>query len=285
MGAIKNRMVEDLRLKGYAPSTCRQYVVYSERFIAHFMRPPTELTNEDVRAYLLHLEAQGLASSTRRLHASSIRFLYRVTLSMPEVVEDLLLPRVSIRAPEILSGAEVGRLFAAMRSLKYEAAAKTMYGSGLRVSEVCQLEVGDIDASRMVIRVRQGKGARDRFTVLPEQLLRTLRKYWAAERPARPYLFPSSQRAKPLSVSAIQKAIHVAAKAAGLRKRVSPHALRHAFATHMLAMGADIRQIQVMLGHRSIQSTARYTHLSRRFVSAVGSPLDVLGTAAGEALG
>lgn len=285
MGTIKDRMVEDLRLKGYSPATRRAYVQCAQRFVAYFMRPPTALGAEEVREFLLELSSRGRSASTVRVYGSALKFLYEVTLRSPEVVAHLLLPRTRSRVPEVLSGAEVRRLFAAMRQLKYQAIAKTMYGSGLRVSEVCRLELRDIDADRMLLRVREGKGGVDRFTVLPASLLRVLRTYWSVERPVQPYLFPSSQKPKPLDTCTVQVAIRAAAKAAGLAKHVTPHTLRHTFATHMLAMGTDIRQLQVMLGHRSIQATVRYTRVSKRYLESAGNPLDILTTPAGAALG
>lgn len=286
MGVIQDRMVEDLRLKGYAESTRREYLRCSRGFVRHFMRAPDELGADDVRAFLVHLLDEGKSASVRKMYTAAIRFLYVVTLKRPEVVADLLYPKVPIKLPEILSGTEVLRLFAAMESAKYRTAMKVAYGTGLRSSEVCRLEVSDIDSKRMVVRVRAGKGAKDRYTMLPEQLLWVLRAYWKATRPAGPYLFPSRMKpTEPMSPSSLVVAVRKAATAAGITKDVTPHTLRHTFATHLLAMGADIRQIQVVLGHNSIKTTARYAHMSKRHIAAVASPLDLLGTEEAVVLG
>ena len=286
MGVIKDRMVEDLRLKGYAQSTQREYVRCATNFVRRFMRPPTELDADDVRAFLVELVDDGKSPSVRKMYTAAIRFLYKVTLKRPEVVADLLYPKVPIRVPEILSGTEVLRLFEAIESPKYRTAMKVAYGTGLRSSEVCRLQVSDIDSQRMVVRVREGKGAKDRYTMLPEQLLCALRGYWRATRPDGPYLFPSPTKpGEPMSPRSLEQAVREAVQAAGLTKRVTPHTLRHCFATHMLAMGADIRQLQIVLGHSSIKTTARYTHMSKRHIAAVASPLDLLGTEQAAVLG
>lgn len=283
MGSTRDRMVEDLRLRGYASSTEENYVRYAKRFVAYFMRPPSELDAEKVREFFVHLVEEGSSPANRKMFTAAVRFLYEITLKQPEVVADLPYPKVPVRLPEILSGTEVLDLLDAMTSLKHQVAVMTAYSAGLRVGEVCALTAGDIDSKRMVIHVRDSKGGRDRYVMLSERLLWVLREYWAGTRPDGPYLFPG--RSGHISAESIQKAIRKAATAAGLTKRVTMHVLRHTFASHLLEMGADIRQIQLVLGHQSIQTTARYTQMSIAQIAAVGSPLDILGTEEAATLG
>lgn len=281
MGTTRERMIADLRLRGYSPHTIRTYVSCARRFVERFMKHPSELTYEDLRRYFLQLENEGLAESTRSTYLAALKFLYTVTLDMPDVVDPLPRPRVPKVLPVVLSRGEVLRLFEAITSLRYRMAAYTLYAAGLRVSEVCNLEVSDIDSERMLLRVRRGKGGKDREVTLSPVLLKFLREYWVAERPPGPFVFPSTQADdKRMPPSTLRHALGRARKAAGIDKKVSPHTLRHCFATHMLEMGADIRQIQVLLGHRSIQSTARYTQVSTRHIATMESPLDALLEAA-----
>lgn len=276
MGETRDQMIADLRLCGYADGTRYVYVTYAERFIAHFMRPPAELGTDEIREYLLFLEDLGLAASTRVIHVAAIRFLYRVTLKKPQVVEDIPRPKARAPLPQILSHSEIMRVFDHMTSMRCRVAAMTIYGTGLRVGEVCRLETSDIDSKRMLIRVRMGKGGRDRYVMLPRTLLQTLRAYWMVLRPQGPLLFTCIRDdSRPLPDNTLRMALYRAREDAGVTKPVGPHILRHCFATHMLEMGADIRQIQLLLGHGSMQSTARYTQLSKKAIAAMKSPLDL----------
>lgn len=276
MGETRDRMIEDLRLLEYSKHTVRSYVRNARRFVMHFKTPPTELNSEHVRQYLLFLEDSGLAASTRAVHLAAIKFLYNVTLDRPEVVEKLSPPKVPVRLPEILSYSEVQRVFDHVTSLRCRVVAMTIYASGLRVSEAVRLSHDDIDSNRMLIRVRQGKGKKDRYTMLAGRLLHTLRSYWVIQRPTGPFLFPSKQGPdRHISARTIRRALQRAGKSAGVTKKVTPHILRHCFATHLLDLGADTRQVQLLLGHASIQSTARYTQLSTRRIAAMKSPFDV----------
>lgn len=275
MGETRDQMIADLRLCGYAEGTRYAYVKYAERFVAHFDRHPDELGSDEIRAYLLVLEDQGLAASTRKIHLAAIRFLYRVTLKRPEVVEDLPRPKGRSPLPQILSHSEIMDVFEKMTSIRCRMAAMTIYGTGLRVSEVCRLRITDLDAKRMLIRVEMGKGGRDRYVMLPRTLLHTLRAYWVVRRPGGPFLFTTLRDdSRPLPANTLRRALRKAGKVAGIDKPVGPHILRHCFATHLLEMGADIRQIQLVLGHGSIQSTTRYTQMSKESISAMKSPLD-----------
>jgi len=257
------------------------YLGCAERFVAYHRRSPTALGEAEIRAFLDHLVREKRVSrSTHGVHVAAIHFLYRVTLERPAVVQRIQYPRrVSERLPEILSTAEVERLITGVSRPKHRAMLMVAYGAGLRVSELCALLPADIDSQRMLIRVRAGKGGNDRYVMLSPRLLVTLREYWRVRPPSGPYLFPSPRPDKALSRMAVFRVVRQAARRAGLRKRVNPHMLRHCFATHLLEAGTDIRVIQVLLGHRSIRTTARYVMVSREHVGTVASPLDALAIA------
>jgi site-specific recombinase XerD len=278
MGQLRERMAVDLRLRGLSPVTQRVYLRCTERFVAPHRRSPTVLGAAEIRSFLDHLvREQRVSRATLRVYVAAIHFLYRVTLDRPVVVRRIPFPRRDgERLPTILSPAEVERLIAAVSRPKHRAMLMTLYGAGLRVGEVCALVPADIDSQRMLIRVRAGKGNKDRYVMLSPRLLATLREYWRLRPPRGPYLFPSPRPDKPLSRMAVFRVVRRAARRAGLRKRVSPHVLRHCFATHLLEAGADIRVIQVLLGHRSLRTTARYVLVSREHVGTVTSPLDAL---------
>ncbi len=191
MGKLREKMTEDLRLQGCAPSTCESYLSCVRAFAAYHRRSPEHLGEAEVRAFLLHLEAKKSSASTLNVYASALKFLYRVTLQRPELADRIPHPRrIAQRLPDVLTGSEVELLLRSIQSLKHRAIVMTAYGAGLRVSEVCALCVQDIDSQRMVIHIRQGKGKRDRFVMLPERVLAVLREYWGKERPVRPFLFP-----------------------------------------------------------------------------------------------
>jgi site-specific recombinase XerD len=233
----------------------------------------------EVRQFLMHLvETKKVGPATRKMHVAAIKFLYEITLRRADVVAAIPWPKVAHGVPEILSGSEVAQLLDAVEGLKHRAIIMTAYGSGLRVSEVCALQVEDIDSRRMTIRVRKGKGNQARYVLLPERVLALLRRYWAVERPSKPWLFPGKQSGRPVSEASVRYQLRSAARKTGLTKRVNPHVLRHSFATHLLELGTDIRVIQMLLGHRSIRTTMRYTRVTSRLVSKTKSPVDVLGT-------
>jgi site-specific recombinase XerD len=282
MGKVRDQMAVDLRLRGLSPVTQRMYLGCAARFVAYHHRSPTTLGPTDVRAFLDHLvRERRVSSSTHAVYVAALQFLYRVTLDRPAVVQRLAYPRrVGQRLPQILSPTEIAQLLAAVRSLKHRAMVMVLYGAGLRVSEMCALVPTDIDSQRMLIRVRAGKGDKDRYVMLSPRLLTTLRAYWRQRPPRGPYLFPSPRPGHPLSRKAVWHVLRRAARRARLRKPVTPHGLRHCFATHLLEAGTDIRVIQVMLGHRSLRTTARYVLVSRHHVGTVESPLDALPLAA-----
>ncbi len=279
MGKLREKMSEDLRLRGCAPSTCESYLGCVRAFAAYHRRSPDQLGESEIRKFLLHLESRKASSSTLNVYVCALKFLYRVTLGRPELAEKIPRPRRIVqRLPDVLTGTEIERILDSIASLKHRAIVMTAYGAGLRVSEVCALRIEDIDSQRMVIHIRQAKGKRDRFVMLPERVLHALREYWRTERPRHSFLFPGGVPGRCISVSSVQKALNRAAERAGLTKRVSPHVLRHSFATHLLELGTDLRVIQTLLGHGSLRTTLRYTRVSRSHLQKTPSPLDVLGT-------
>jgi site-specific recombinase XerD len=274
-------MTQDMRLRNFAPGSVNAYVDCVARFARHFGKSPDSLGPQDVRAFLLHLiEQRRVSWSYYNLHLQALRFLYNITLGRPAALEHLVCPRQPKRLPVVLSPDELARFFAAVSSPKHRASLMTAYAAGLRVAEVASLQVSDIDSQRMVLRVRQGKGRKDRYVMLSPVLLEILRAYWKAARP-RTWLFPSPCGDGPLTPSAVMKACRRAHRASGLEKHVTVHTLRHSFATHLLEAGTDLRTIQVLLGHDSPRTTAVYTHVSPAAVRATVSPLDRLDLASG----
>jgi site-specific recombinase XerD len=276
MGALRDQMAVDLRLRGLSPVTQRMYLRCAARFVAYHHRAPTVLGEAEIRAFLDHLvRERRVSGSTHTVTVAALQFLYRVTLARPEVVQRILYPRrVAARLPVILSPGEVEQLLGAVRSLKHRAMVMVAYGAGLRGSELCALVPTDMASARMLIRVRVGKGDNDRYGMLSPRLLATLRAYWRQRPPRGPYLFSSPRPGQPLSRKAVWHVLRRAAARARLRKRVTPHVLRHSFATHLLEAGTDMRVLQVLLGHRSLRTTARYALVSRAHVGTVQRPLD-----------
>jgi integrase/recombinase XerD len=286
MGQIRDRMEADLKLKGFALTTRKEYLLRARHFVAYFGRSPEELGEPDVRKFLLHLvEERGVRATTHRMYVAAIKFLFAVTLKRPEVVATIPWPRVPKKLPDVLSGEEVERLLNATRSPKHRALLMTAYGAGLRISEACTLEVGDIDSKRMMIHVREGKRGKDRYVMLSPRLLNALRLHWRRLHPRGRYLFPGGFPNAPITPSAVSLMLRKAVARAGLGKRVTFHCLRHGFATHLLEAGEDIRTIQRLLGHSSIQTTAHYTAVSKAHIARTRSPLDMLGTQAARAFG
>jgi integrase/recombinase XerD len=286
MGQIRERMEADLKLKGFSPTTSKEYLLRARHFVAYYRRSPEELGEGEVRQFLLHLvEERGVRAATHRMYVAALRFLFVVTLKRPEVVASIPWPKVPRPLPDILSGKEVEKLLSTVRSIKHRALLMTAYGAGLRISEACTLEVGDIDSKRMMIHVREGKRGKDRYVMLSQKLLDTLRLHWRRLHPRGRYLFPGAFPGAPITPSAVSLMLRKAVAAAGLTKRVTFHALRHGFATHLLEAGEDIRTIQRLLGHTSIQTTARYTAVSKAHIARTRSPLDMLGTPAAQAFG
>ncbi len=286
MGDLKDRMEADLRILNLGAGTQKAYLRYAYNFTKYFMKSPADMGEEEVREYLLHLlDERELKPSTVKVHTAALKLLYNVTLKRPDVVRSIRMPRVPQQVPEILSGSEVETFLESLESPMYRAIAMTMYGAGLRVSEACRLQIEDIDSKRMVIRIRNGKGGKGRYSKLAERLLVVLREYYRHARPPGSYLFPGQPADKPISPESVRRAMNKATEACGISKRLTPHVLRHSFATHLHETGTDIRVIQVLLGHRSIRATQLYAQVSTQQVSRTKSPLDLLGTKEGKVLG
>lgn len=286
MSVLRERMEADLKLRNFRPSTQVAYVNCVRRLARYFKSSPAGLEEDDVRKFLLHLrEEEGLSPSTLKVYVAALKFFYTVTVYRPEVVRPFCVPKVPSKVPVVLSGSEVEALFGAIHSLKYRGILMATYGAGLRVSEACGLQVSDIDSKRMMLRVSDGKGGKQRYVMLSQRLLQILREYWRAERPEGLYLFPGQLPDKPVSPASVRAVLKQAVKDCGIEKPVTPHVLRHSFASHLLETGTDIRTIQVLLGHSSIRTTQGYTHVSARHIARTTSPLDVLGTKEGEVLG
>ena len=274
MGKLKDKMSEDLQLRRYAPSTCRQYMDCARNYVAYHMRAPDQLGERDVRRFLLYLvQEKKVSDSTHKMHVAALKFLYTITLNRPHVIAAIPWPKVRQKLPDILSGSETDALLDAMESVMYRAIIMTTYAVGLRIAEVCKLPVAAIDSKRMVIHVI-GKGGRERVVPLPPLVLFTLRTYWKEAKCSGAILFPG-QTGACISASAVRNNLKVAAKKAGITKRVTPHVLRHSFATHLLELGTHISVIQMLLGHRSLRTTLRYTRVTPQMLAGIKSPVDV----------
>jgi site-specific recombinase XerD len=276
MGKLQEKMKADLVLKGYSEHTHEAYLRYLRRFAKHYMRSPGEMGEEEVRAFLLHLVQEQKADPyLQKAHLSALKFFYRTTLGRPEVVANIPNPKLPKRMPVVLSMEEVLAIFEAIRYIKHKAMIATTYGAGLRISEVCSLRKSDVDSQRMRILIH-GKGKKDRYCLLSPMILELLRAYYRKVRPKGDWLFPGRNPQKHLTRSSISHVFKRAVKKVGIKKKVSMHALRHSFATHLLEHGTDIRFVQVLLGHASIRSTMRYTHVSNAALARIESPWDRL---------
>ena len=277
MTPLRQRMIEDMRIRNFSPSTQRSYVHYVAEFARHYNTSPERLGLEHVRAYHLYLaEQRQLSPASINTFVSAAQFLYTVTLEMPWGENRFVRMKVPEKLPVVLSREEGERLFRQVGFLKHRAVLMLCYGSGLRISEAVSLKASQIDSARMLIRVENGKGAKDRYTVLSAQMLNLLRRYWKAQRPT-DYLFPGVIAGTHLSAGAVQDVCREACRMAGIEKRVTPHTLRHSFATHLLENGTDTRAIQVLLGHSRIETTACYTAVTPRLISTIASPFDAVG--------
>jgi site-specific recombinase XerD len=277
MGQLRERMDGDLRLRGLSEVTRAEYLRCAAHFVAHYRVSPEQLGAEDVRRYLLHVvEDLHFSPSNMKIHIAAIKFLYAVTLDRPPVVARVKFPKVPLTLLEIPSPTEVAAVLSALTSRVYRTLLCCAYGAGLRVSEACTLCVGDIDSTRMVLIVRNGKGGRDRYAMLSPVLLDALRRYDRQGRPPQPYLFQGKVPGKPVPVEGVQTALRMALRRSGVSKRITPHTLRHAFATHSLEAGTDLRVIQALLGHANIRTTVRYVHVSTATIAKTRSPLDAI---------
>jgi len=276
MTRLRKRMIEDMQMRNFSPCTQEVYVRAVAKFAAFFGLPPERLGPGEVRVYLLHLVQERRVSwSLYNQTLCALRFFYQTTLGRKHLLDGIPCPKEQKRLPAVLSPEEVRRFLEAITNLKHRALFMTVYAAGLRASEVLGLRPEDIDSSRMLIRVRQGKGHKDRYVKLSAKLLDVLREYWKRSRP-RPWLFPGQYPEKPIVRNVLCELCNRIAKRAGLSKRVTVHTLRHSYATHLLDAGTDLRTIQVLLGHRSIKTTALYTHVSPAKIESTPSPLDLL---------
>ncbi|MFH0980532.1 MAG: site-specific integrase [Planctomycetota bacterium] len=277
MGELRRKMEEDLKLKGFSPCTAKVYLLYCRKFAAHYGRSPEVLGEEEIRKFLLHLiQVEQVSHYTYRQIFASLKFLYTVTLSREWEVDRIPFPKHrQNKLPEVLNNDQVLALLEALQSPKYRAIMTSCYAAGLRISEACRLRVDEIDSNRMVIRVRQGKGCKERYTLLSPRLLEMLRVYWRIYRPME-WMFPGRTQAGHVSPDTVRQVFSKARVAAGIGRWCTPHTLRHAFATHLLDRGTDLAVIQTLLGHASIETTRIYTHVTIEHIQKTESPLDHL---------
>jgi integrase/recombinase XerD len=272
---LRRRMIEDMMVRNFVEKTRTDYIRHVKTFTAFLGQAPDRATPEDLRRFQLHQTETGVRPPTINGAVAALRFFFSVTLDRPDLARHLTLVREPRRIPVVLSPDEVARLLEAAPGPKYKAALSAAYGAGLRVAEVVALKVSDVDSRRMLLRIEQGKGRRDRHAMLSPQLLELLRDWWRIARPPG-WLFPGRDPMLPLTTRQLNRAVHAAAAMAGIKKRVTPHTLRHSFATHLLEQNIDIRVIQVLLGHAKLDTTAIYTRVATTTIRAVMSPLDRL---------
>lgn len=276
MTPLRQRMLEDMGIRHLAENTQSAYLQQIAAYARYFNRSPDQLGPEAVRTYQLYLmEVRALTPSSICVATGALRFLYKVTLKRTWAVEEIPMPKRPRKLPEILSPEEVMHFLNAITNHKHRAILMTAYAAGLRVSEATHLKVTDIDSQRMMLRVEQGKGMKDRYVMLSPRLLDVLRTYWKSARPTR-WMFPGEVPGQPITREAVGLACQKARRDSGITKPITPHSLRHAFATHLLESGADLRTIQLLLGHRSLATTARYLKVATTTVCATASPFDLL---------
>jgi len=275
MSPLRRRMIEDMRVRNLSPATQRSYIHAVAKLSRYIGRSPDRVGLEDVRAFQLHLVSRGISWPALNQTVCALRFFYGVTLEQAELPERIAYARRPRKLPVVLSADEVVRFLEAVPGLKCRTALTTAYAAGLRASEVARLKVSDIDSRRMVIRVEQGKGSRDRYAMLSAQLLTILRSYWRLARP-RHWLFPGRDESRPIDPQILHAACRATRELSGLAKRVTIHTLRHTFATHLLEAGTDIRVIQALLGHSQLSTTALYTQVADNTIRSTASPLDRL---------
>jgi site-specific recombinase XerD len=276
MTPLRQRMLEDMEIRNLSHNTQLSYLQQISSFAKYFQRSPETLGPEEIRAYQVHLtNERKLAPGSLCIIASALRFLYKVTLKRTWVDTEIPLPKKPFKLPVVLSREEVAHFFESIASSKHRTILMTAYAAGLRISEVTRLKITDIDSQRMMLRVEQGKGQKDRYVMLSPQLLEILRAYWQATRPKH-WLFPGDILGRPISKDAVEQACQKAHRVSGIKKPITPHSLRHGFATHLLEAGTDVRKIQLLMGHRSLATTARYLKVATTTVCATTSPFDLL---------
>jgi integrase/recombinase XerD len=278
---LRQRMLDDMALRKLSDQTQRAYLRAVERFTRFFGQSPDRAAPEDLRRFQMQLVADGISTTTINATITGLRFLFEVTLDRPEALKKMQPLKVPQKLPTVLSVEEVKRLLDAAPGLKAQAALSVAYGAGLRASEVVHLKIADVDSERMILRIEQGKGRRDRYAMLAPSLLELLRRWWReSQRQGKMlpngWLFPGQNPVEPLSTRQLNRFVKAAAEAARIDRRVSMHTLRHSFATHLLEQKVDIRLIQVLLGHQKLDNTARYSHVATRTLAEVTSPLEQL---------
>jgi integrase/recombinase XerD len=274
MGALRTRMIDEMKLRNFSPRTQQSYLAAMIGLVKYHRRSPDQLMQEEIRAYLLHLEKRGLSPSSRNVAISGMKFFYHQMLGWDD--KQLFIPprKRSWQLPEVLGQKEVERLLLATTNQRDRCLLMTAYATGLRVSELVRLKVSAIDSERMMVRVEQGKGKKDRYTTLSPRLLTELRSYWKEHR-SPIYLFPN-RKGGPLSIDYAQRIYNLAKQKAGIHKGKGIHTLRHCFATHLLEAGVDLRTIQTLLGHNSMASTERYLQIRQHKITTTANPLDLL---------
>jgi integrase/recombinase XerD len=276
---LRQRMLDDMRMRKFEPRTQEAYVRSVRKLAAFLNRSPHTATAEDLRNFQLHLVDTGTSPFTLNATINGLKFFFGVTLGRSELMAKMQAVKLPRTLPVVLSPEEVSRLLAASSNIKHQVALSVAYGAGLRASEVVHLKVTDIDSQRMTLRVEQGKGAKDRYAMLSPILLQRLRTWWRvahAQGKMLPggWLFPGMTPTNPLTIRQLNRAVHAAADDAGIRKRVTTHSLRHSFATHLLERKVDIRVIQVLLGHKKLETTSIYTHVATDLLREVIGPLE-----------
>ncbi len=277
MTPLRKRMTEDMQVRNLSPHTQDSYVRQVAQFARFFAKSPDKLGPGDIRSYQVYLtNEKNLAPASVLIAVAALRFLYRVTLQKHWNFDDIIpAPRKPQTLPVVLSPEEALRFLDSVQHVKHHAILTTCYAAGLRISEAVRLQPSDIDSQRMVIRVQQGKGRKDRYVMLSPRLLEILRAWWRIEKPA-PWLFPGGVAGNHISPSAVEEACKKAHRLCEIGKPITPHSLRHAFAVHLLERGTDVRTIQLLLGHRSLATTARYLRVATVKVCSTTSPLDLL---------
>jgi len=274
MDTLREQMIKDLQLKGITPKTQKKYLREVNNLSSYFGKSPEELGEKEVKEYLLHLlEDRKLSRGTYKNYAAGIKFLYTTTLNRAEVVEKIRYPKAAKKLPVVLDLVEVKALLSVTENLKHRALLTITYSAGLRVSEAATLRVTDIDSKRMMVRVQQGKGGKDRYSILSQAALELLRRYWRQYRP-KEWLFEGQKDGTHMCYTAIRNIFFEAKKRAGITKPASPHTLRHSFATHLIEAGTSLHHVQLLLGHRSPTTTTIYLHVSKMNLAQVSSPLD-----------
>jgi integrase/recombinase XerD len=278
MGKLRDQMERDMKLRRFSPRTISCYLACMRNVAIHFRKSPAELDEEEIRGYLYYLIEERKASQAVITQSySALKFFFENTLQRPWNTSRIPRSKQRKRLPGVLSKHDVESIFSATNNLKHRAILMTVYSAGLRVGEVTRLKVSDIDSGRMMIRVNEGKGLKDRYTLLGERNLKMLRQYWKAYRPGQ-WLFPGRNASEPVSISAVQRVFKASLEKAGIKKKASVHTLRHCFATHLLESGTDLYYIQRLLGHKSAGTTSVYLHITGKDIGKIKSPIDISGS-------